>query len=119
MNIGDYVRTKSYGIKKINGFSSTLEEDFIDCDYDKYQKVLINKKEVINSNPNLIDLIEEGDLIKLKFTKQIQQVLSKNESEIDLTDYVFYDLKNSNVVEEIDWVITHEQIEQMKYKVGE
>lgn len=63
MQVGDYVRTKSYGIQKISGFSSTLEEDFIDCDYDKYQRVLINKKEVVKSSPNIIDLIEVGDYV--------------------------------------------------------
>lgn len=48
VKVGDYVRTKCFGIKKINGFCSTLEEDFIGCDYDKCQGVLIDKKMLLN-----------------------------------------------------------------------
>ena len=124
MNVGDYVRTKSYGIKKIYGFSSTLEEDFIDCDYDKYQRVLINKKEIIKSSPNIIDLIEENDYINgLKVCKNKYGEL--------YTSYVYYGgdigkmseiyttwLKDYNI-DDIYSLVTKEQFEIMQYKVGE
>lgn len=106
LKVGDYVKTEKGEIYHI--------------EHDEILKFLSksNYHKIIKSSPNIIDLIEVGDLIKLKPTKQIQQVLSKNENEISLTDYVFYDLKKSNVVEEIEWIITREQIEQMKYKIG-
>lgn len=112
MKIGDYVRTKSYGIKKINGFSSTLEEDFIDCDYDKYQRVLINKKEVVKSSPNIIDLIEVGDYVNGHTVKMIKE----DKSKIDIgegEDYFW--LRNQDILS----IVTKEQFESMEYKVGD
>lgn len=121
LNIGDYVRTKHYGVCRVIDIytKELIELDKINAFGIK--GVSYSIENIIKSSSNIIDLIEVGDLIKLKPTKQIQQVLAKNEEEIDLTDYVFYDLKKSKQIikEEIEWVITREQIEQMKYKIGE
>lgn len=110
MKVGDYVRTKSYGIKKINGFSSTLEEDFIDCDYDKYQRVLINKKEVVKSSPNIIDLIEVGDYVNGVMVTEIKDGKPFKEDYNDpYYSYYFDDIYS---------IVTKEQFESMEYKVG-
>ena len=122
MKVGDYVRTKSYGIKKINGFSSTLEEDFIDCDYDKYQRVLINKKEIIKSSPNIIDLIEVGDYVN---GCRIQELVTGLNGEIyletELTEFDnVYACGNINIYEkDIKSIVTKESFKSMEYKVGE
>lgn len=143
MNIGDYVRTEDgeiYKVLKIEepimniggaGFSrygileyyDREEKEKARIDFSLYKKEkeisIYNERYSFKSSPNIIDLLEVGDLIKLYSTKQIQQVLAINEEEIDLTDYVYYDLKKSKQIikEDIEWVITHEQIENMKYKV--
>lgn len=127
LNIGDYVRTKNLGgsIEKIievipKEKTPDLIEKYLTDVSGKYS-ITISEDEIIKSSPNIVDLLETGDLIKYKHTKQIQQVLYINENELDLTDYVINDLKSSkeNLMKTIEWVITHEQIEQMKYKIGE
>lgn len=118
MKVGDYVRTKSYGIKKINGFSSTLEEDFIDCDYDKYQKVLINKKEVIKSSPNIIDLIEVGDYVNgKKVIDTFTDYIFDYSEEFKAIRFSETDILHN--VKHIKSIVTKEQFESMEYKVGE
>ena len=106
MNIGDYIRTKSYGIKKANGFSSSLTEDFIDCNYDETTKVLINRKEVIKSSPNIIDLIEVGDILMIKD-------MFGNVSKVEVDED--FKLLSGTIVS----IVTKEQFESMEYKVGE
>lgn len=132
LNIGDYVRTKNGTIGKIIAIdlAKLKQEKYPNHPSKSYwrDKILIScyrgwrtLQNIGKISPNIIDLLEVGDVIKLKPTKQIQQVLSKNENEISLTDYVFYDLKKSKkeLIKQIEWVITREQIEQMEYKVGE
>ena len=117
MNIGDYVRTKSYGIKKIKGFSSTLEEDFIECDYDKYQKVLINKKEIIETKPNIIDLIEEGDYVNGEQITSIEDDDNINNEKL-LYYYIPSDWGEDCFREkDIKSIVTKEQFESMEYKI--
>lgn len=115
LNVGDYVRTKSYGIRKINGFSSTLEEDFIDCNYNETTNVLINKKEIIKSNPNIIDLIEVGDYVNKERVCHIEY------DENDNLQYIFTGNNYNYALNEDDIksVLTHEQFEAMEYKVGD
>ena len=114
MKIGDYVRTKSYGIRKINGFSSTLEEDFIDCNYNETTNVLINKKEIIKSSPNIIDLIEVGDYVNghkvLDIAEEPKRVLYLN------------DISQKGALipkKNIKSIVTKEQFEAMQYVVGD
>lgn len=117
MKIGDYVRTKSYGIKKINGFISTLEEDFIDCNYNKYTRCLINKKDIIKSSPNIIDLIEVGDYVNEMTVHCVYA--DRDEIVVGGLDILIQDtlvILKSNSIKSI---VTHEQIESMEYKIGE
>ena len=112
MEVGDYVRTKSYGIKKINGFSSTLEEDFIVCDYDKNAIILINKKDIIKSSLNIIDLIEVGDYVNG------ERIIEISESRKVLF-YWDYDRLRSIENGSIKSIVTKEQFESMEYKINE
>ena len=120
MEVNDYVRTKSYGIKKINGFSSTLEEDFIDCDYDKTTRILINKKDIIKSSPNIIDLIGLGDLVRIETEKDDTNIfevvaINYNDGEIGVFNNNFeFDWAS---IEQLKSIVTKEQFESMEYKV--
>lgn len=119
LNIGDYVRTK-YGITQYKEYETANGNKLLCMPVkDGSNGIFANIEDIIKSRPSIIDLIEVGDIIKLYSTKQIQQVLAIMSEEIDLTDYVFYDLKKSKkeLIKQIEWVITHEQIESMKYKV--
>jgi len=122
MKVGDYVRTKCFGIKKTNGFCSTLEEDFIGCNYDKRQGVLINKKDVIKSSPNIIDLIEVGDYVNGLKVSRVGGTYHGRKDKAIYCDYcvdketgkwtMIYD-------DEIKSIVTKEQFSQMEYRIEE
>ena len=119
LNIGDYCYIKGisrdYGIGKItqlnSGYSSNGGE-LIDIQF-KHSKHSVPKIEVISS-PNIIDLISRFDLVNGHLV-----ICKMYEDEKDIPtiikcvgDYYFKE-------EEIKSVITHEQMEQMVYKVEE
>lgn len=105
MKVGDYVRTKCYGIQRMTGFISDLENDYIDCDYDETTICLINKKEIIKYSPNIIDLIDVGDYVNGCL------VLHKENNELVCGLLLRYKEEN------IQNVVTKEQFEAMKYEI--
>lgn len=123
LNIGDYVRTTDGEIGKIIECPEELKENYGNWLWFETidEQRSITKENITKSSRNIIDLIEVGDLVKLYSTNQIQQILYIDEKEIDLTDYIYYSSNKFKqfIKDDIEWVITHEQIEQMKYKVGE
>ena len=112
MKIGDYVRTKK-GIGKIMKcnniyFVLDIDEDTIAHEQD----------EVIKSSPNIIDLIEVGDYVNGREVREVTTFgyLKGGEPIYRFkNDYNrFYD-KNYKIKS----ILTKEQFESMKYKVGE
>lgn len=121
MNVGDYVRTKNLGIFKIDEFCSDIEYDYIRNDK---KGILINKKEIVKSSPNIIDLIEVGDYVNgLR--------VEKNKYGELYTSYVYYggDIGKQCEIyttwlkeypkDMIENIVTKEQFESMEYKIGE
>lgn len=106
MKVGDYVRTDDYGIRKISGFISDLENDYIECN-DENNRIIINKKSIIKSSPNIIDLIEVGDYVNGC------PVLHKEENEVVCGLLLRYKEKD------IKSIVTKQEFESMEYKVGE
>ena len=106
LNIGDYVRTKKGTIYKFNSKSNMAKNGA--------------KKYMVKSSPNIIDLIEVGDLIKLKISKHLQEVEYIGEKELCLTECIYYDIQETKQKFEnyIEWVITHEQLNEAKYEVN-
>lgn len=127
MKVGDYVRTK-YGI--IAKITDIIEDLSIDCDRNVYYENSLNdnmpmmeipynlKDEyIINSNPNIIGLIEVGDYVNGYYVEDIT-----NTGE----ELVLHIITGSNYFqspflynEDIKSVLTHEQFEAMKYVVGD
>lgn len=99
MKVGDYVRNK-YGITQIKENVYLLVE-------------------AIKSSPNIIDLIEVGDYVNGSRVIRIEKssYLEDNKKLIiiceDSDDY------NSYFEEEIKSIVTKEQFESMKYRIGE
>ena len=121
LEVGMYVRTKNNGIKKIKGFHSNLYKDFIIVDkgFD-----LVDKKEIIKANNNIIDLIEVGDYVNG------MQVIAKDsdnrlyvpedlgepyyrEFSNGCFDYTLLDMEHFKIKS----IVTKEQFESMQYKV--
>lgn len=117
MKVGDYGYVKGisrdYGIGKItqlnSGYSSN-DGELIDIQF-KHFKHSIPKKNVISS-PDIIDLIEVGDYVNGV------EVTNIDDEWITMRD-IQYPILKSIANGMIKSVITHEQMEQMAYKVGE
>lgn len=122
MNVGDYVRTKC-GIAKIVG---TEAQDLI-INLDK--AIMYNHinyiasctlDEIIKSSPQIIDLIEKNDLITLKNEYCKDEVfrvvgILKGVIELDLFEDGTLQIGN----DDIKTIVTHEQFENVAYRVEE
>ena len=123
MNIGDYVRTKSGYILKIvniNEFREPSMKYGLETSYVK-DIVFMGDKDIIKSSSNIIDLIEVGDVILYKDNSivKILEIDNKlNPPYYLIKDYCdeFWETQEW-VFDGIKSVITHEQIEQMEYKL--
>ena len=115
MNVGDYVRTKN-GINKIiyidDIFGSDGKHSFYTIKLDNDN--LIFDDEVIKPSPNIIDLIEAEDYVN---GYKVLNVLDFNDNSKMLSLEKIYDSKITN--EDIKSIVTKEQFESMKYKVGD
>lgn len=112
MKIGDYVRTNDgyiNKIKKVNQWNALVDaRDLFG------EEINIANNEIIKSSPNIIDLIEIGDIVNYE---QLNGgvVLNKKDDSIDTWSILPNSLKN----EDIKSVITKEQLKNCMYKVGE
>ena len=113
LSVGMYIRTKDGIIDKViidyNGHcvSPNCECKHISCAKDYY-----DEDKIVKASYNIIDILEIGDYVN---GHRVEEIDFENE-EI-FTDSEYY----CGIVEfcNIKSVITHEQMEQMAYKVGE
>ena len=123
MNIGDYVRTE-YGIEKIKIIEKDFlerENTFIATDNDswrgayngKYYGFTTRNEIIIKSSPNIIDLIEVGDIIT---TNNLCGEITKIDG-----DKIYTTCYNGEYcsASDIKSIVTKKQFESMEYKVGE
>lgn len=114
----DYVRVINtlQDYVEITKIKELYDFDGFFIDYRGYE---YSTDEIIKNSSNIVDLLEKGDLLKFYYSKQYQEVIAVNENEIDLTDFIFFDLQKSKerFAKEIEWVITHEQLNEAKYEV--
>lgn len=124
LEVGKWCRTKKGTIFKIIGGNVDMWEIDIDysylskCENEDYNSYAYNKNNslfeylVVKASYNIIDILEVGDYVN---GHRVEEINFENE-EI-FTDSEYY----CGVVEfcNIKSVITHEQMEQIAYKVGE
>lgn len=125
MNVGDYVRTDTGIIQKIDKIYEQNDTNDTHIQLNKMgagksvfildngKELLYSKGEVIKSSPNIIDLIEVGDyvngvLINIKDDKGVYHGAYDSKDEVHITK-----------VEDIKSIVTYEQFKSMEYKVGE
>ena len=129
MNVGDYVRNK-YGIAKVIDIENNNGIDILV--FDKPICFLVNKEtgkikddkllnrlaiiddvdvSKIKSSPNIIDLIEVGDYVN---GEKINEISESGK----VLFYLDYDKIRSIENGSIKSIITKEQFESIKYKVG-
>jgi hypothetical protein len=153
MKVGDYVRTK-YGIAKIidlkenpygektiyilnksiiniydcEGSELACCNPFVEDIQDRFDTKFGDEKCIIKSSPNIIDLIEEGDILKVNDFKDVYTIYEVEMFRNPYTNEKYLGIRNDigkrpKRLYEIPLVnlsiVTHEQFSQMKYKVGE
>lgn len=119
LSVGMYVRHKpllSSKYVKINKIKEIEEKE--NCLHIWLEdKDLITEKYLIKASYNIIDILEEGDYVngdKIEYIDDCKGAMRE----------FYYDYENPNDdvghwQEEIKTIITHEQMEQMAYKVGD
>ena len=120
LEVGMYVRTNKVGIKKIYK---------IDNNKTKYKYLyklknqdddgcidlsVLCEENIVKASYNIIDILEVGDYVNRLPVAKISEYIGTYEKYIEL-----YGSCSDWENEDIKSVITHEQMEQMAYKVGE
>lgn len=127
LEVGMYIRTKYCGICDEIAIRKIIKIDkinnnwfYIDknvCDIYKDYTNKLNTVNVEKASFNIIDILEVGDYVngyKIGYIDDCKGAMRE----------FYYDYENSNEdvghwEEEIKSVITHEQIEQISYRIGE
>ena len=115
LEVGQFVRLKSGYICKIININDFREPNMkygVEASYLK-DIMFIGDDDILKASHNIIDLIKVGDYINGSWVNEIVDGKPIHE---DYND-PFYSFGWEN--DDIKSVITHEQIEQMAYKVGE
>lgn len=121
MKVGDYVRFKTLSREiKIGKVIEIIAPDKNSmkkyCVYDLDNNEVTVDDYVIKSSPNIIDLIEEDDFIN---GSRITELKSNKNGVIKCMLDSDYEFITTIINEEIESVVTKEQFESMKYKIGE
>lgn len=119
--IGQFARLKSgysdeLGIGKID-FVANCGVATIDF---KNKKIGVFTEDIIKASYNIIDLIELGDILVDDTNRKLEVLSIDNELMVRNTGLIYdnnYYLPIKSIA--IKSVITHEQMEQMAYKVGD
>ena len=115
MKVGEYGRTeegKIIKIEELEDIYTGLNEFITTIAY--FKGGYISVEHIIKSSPNIIDLIEVGDIVNYE---QLNGgvVLNKKDDSIDTWSILPNSLKN----EDIKSVITKEQLKNCMYEVGD
>jgi hypothetical protein len=127
MKVGDYVRTKKKTlqppqiarIKSMQKDSGYHNLYYIELDHNliPYYNFHIYADDIDKSSPNIIDLIEVGDIVNGVKVINIGKEQGKNiEIYLDTKDLFEQDIYNNN---DIKSIVTKEQFEAMQYKVDD
>ena len=137
LEVGMYVRTKRKGIVKIDEIIDngviTYEDDLgREWEEETGRKVIryigkdgwnsgLDEKEILKASYNIIDILEVGDVIidkeghkyPINYEFETDYNGEYNSYEITIDDHITLFLKDGLLI------VTHEQMEQMAYKVGD
>jgi hypothetical protein len=113
IEVGEYVRTK-YGITQFKAYE-TINGNKLLCMpvKDGSNGIFANIEDIIKSSPNIIDLIEVNDIVTYWVDTQSYNGWVQNFVDKELLK----DMKEKFINEDIKSIVTHEQIENMEYRV--
>lgn len=120
LEVGMYVRTKRGQIGKI----TTIGKDNVVIEFNRMWQDIIYKENIIKSTFNIIDILEEGDYVNGSEVLDFEYKIIKGHDNFTnfavVTENCYLENTDSWIMEkDIKSVITHEQMEQMAYKLGE
>lgn len=126
LEVGMYVRTKK-GIAKIKKIFPNDSEPYFEAKYETdtyleiyYDSEYVSEDNVLKASYNIIDVLEVGDILVDDANRKLEILLIDNELMVRNAGLIYdnnYYLPIKSIA--IKSVITHEQMEQMAYKVGE
>ena len=115
LEVGQFVRLKSGYICKIININDFREPNMkygVEANYLK-DVMFIGDDDIVKASYNIIDILEVGDYVNGRKVVEIFYDANDNVMDVCVLGSIVY--QNN----EIKSVITHEQMEQMAYKVGE
>ena len=126
LEVGMYVRTKWGYICKIININDFREPNMkygVEANYLK-DIMFIGDDDVVKASYNIIDILEVGDYVNGSEVLDFEYKLIKGNDNFTnfavVTENCYLENTDSWIIEQnIKSVITHEQMEQMEYKVGE
>lgn len=123
IKVGEYVRTKNKGIQKIaylrpnatvNKYAYFIEYD---DDGDRLNGIL-KTTDIIKHSSNIIDLIEVGDILKLKNGEKWE--VQEHQGNGNWLQLEWENINNNeDFLKKVDSIITKEQFQENSYKVGD
>ena len=128
LKVGQFARLKSGYICKIININDFREPNMkygVEANYLR-DVMFIGDDDVIKTSYNIIDILECGDIIKLFMEDDIDEedtnifeliAINYNDNEIGVFNSDFQ--IEFFPIENLRGILTHEQMEQMAYKVGE
>lgn len=125
IKVGDYVRTNNKGIKRIDRIDNnktvnkylyfTGIEDFEGKEYG-----IIKTTEIVKHRKQLIDLIDVGDILKIKISEEWVEKQDTIKFVVVGQTYTITEIKEclKNGLFKIIQILTHQQFEANCYKIG-
>lgn len=122
LEVGMYARLQNdaENIVIINKIANVFETTILTENDGSIYQGEYTKENIIKASYNIIDLIEVGDIIVDDTNRKLEVLLIDNELMVRNAGLIYdnnYYLPIKSIA--IKSVITHEQMEQMAYKVGE
>ena len=118
LEVGQFVRLKSGYICKIININDFREPNMkygVEANYLK-DVMFIGDEDILKASHNIIDILEEGDYVNGCYIQEIKSL--KDNVMVCMLDSD-YEFVSTITNKDIKSVITHEQMEQMAYKVEE
>ena len=113
LEVGQFVRTKDGIIDKvIIDYNGHCASPNCECKHISCAKNYYDEDKIVKASYNIIDILEVGDYVN---GHRVEEIDFENEEIFTDSEYYCGIVEFNNVKS----VITHEQFEQMAYKVGD
>lgn len=122
IEIGNFIRTKTgkiYKIDKIDKCPICKEKEYINTEIkgDLHFENTYHKKDIVKHSPNIIDLIEVGDIVTIEHKPTCGRSTHIIETKFGLQ--MFKENLERFKDDKIKSIVTKQQFNQMKYIVGD